>query len=283
MKGREINARLSSYTVIDTETTGLNPRRDELLELAALRVRDDIIVARFRSLVRPASRIPPEITRINGISDEMVEDAPALDEVLPEYLSFLGDDVLYGFNTVFDISFLRSRCDLGNDFSDVRKIAQAVFPGFSPGYKLSYLARYFNLGSQEHRALSDCVITKELYDTLNGLADEKGLDYTSRHLPEGYIKLKDIVRLDDSLTLFSGECFVFTGTLSHLGRKEAMQRVVDLGGTVSHTVNARTRYLVSGTQEYITGKSSKERKAEALGVEILSEDEFCALVRMGKE
>lgn len=278
MKGREINTRLSSYTVIDTETTGLDPRKDELLELAALRVRDNEVAASFSALVRPRRPIPPEITRINGITDGMVREARTLDEVLPDYLSFLGDDVLYGFNTVFDVSFLRTACALDNDFVDVRKIAQAVYPDFKPGYKLSLLAREFRLGSQEHRALSDCDITKKLYDALNAIADDRGLDYTAKRLPEGYIRLKDILRLDSSRTLFSGDCFVFTGTLSKLGRREAMQHVVNLGGTVSHTVNGRTKYLVVGTQEFIEGKSSKEKKAEQIGTKILDEEEFYSLI-----
>lgn len=278
MKGREINARLSDYTVIDTETTGLNPRTDELLELSALKVRGNETVDSFSTLVRPERAIPPSITRINGINGSMVQDAPSLEEALPAFLSFIGDDVLYGFNTVFDIEFIRASAEIPNDFADVRKIAMSVFPGFKPGYKLSLLSSYFHLGTQEHRALSDCELTKALYDRLNEMADEKGIDYTRSRLPEGYIRLKDIVRLDDSVTLFSGERFVFTGTLSRLGRKEAMQRVVDLGGTVSHTVNKGTRYLVSGTQEHITGKSSKERAAGSLGVEILTEEEFYSLI-----
>lgn len=100
MKGREINVRLSGYTVMDTETTGLDPRRDELLELSALRVRDNVTVDSFSTLLRPRRKIPPEITRINGITDDMVMDAPAL----PSYLEFLSGDVLYGFNTL--------RCEL---------------------------------------------------------------------------------------------------------------------------------------------------------------------------
>ena len=93
--------KLGQFTVIDTETTGLHCGQNQIVELTAIRFRDWKPVEIFTTLVNPGKPIPEDATRIHGITDEMVEDAPKIAEVIKDFDSFLGSDNLLGHNTSF--------------------------------------------------------------------------------------------------------------------------------------------------------------------------------------
>ena len=92
-----------NYTVIDIETTGLDPSFDEIIELAAIRVRDGVITDSFSSLVKPSHEVSDFISALTGINNDMLSDAQAIYDVLPKYIDFIGDDIIIGHNvsTVF--------------------------------------------------------------------------------------------------------------------------------------------------------------------------------------
>lgn len=294
-KGFSILKKLSDYTVVDIETTGLCPAVDEIVEIGALKVRQGEIIEEYSQLIKPQFTIPNFITEINGISNDMVKDAPSISEVIKSLYDFVGEDVIVGFCPSFDVNFLYDACYeqeliLANDYIDVRKIAKIILPDFKEKtrrrYKLKNLVWYFKFGKQEHRALSDCVYTKMLYDKLNELAEQQGIDYT--YIPQRKDwNAKDIKRQNADVTLFQGEKFVFTGTLKYMKRKEAMQYVVDYGGTVGNSLTKDTDYLVMGTQDYsrINGdKSSKQVKAEQFNsqgedINIITEDVFYDMIK----
>ncbi|WP_034387062.1 PolC-type DNA polymerase III [Deinococcus sp. YIM 77859] len=104
-----------NVVVFDLETTGLSPERDAIVEIGALRVVDGRVVEaeRFETLVRPVNgagellSIPWRAQRVHGISDAMVQDAPDLSRVLPEFLDFVGDSAVAAHNIGFDGSFMR--------------------------------------------------------------------------------------------------------------------------------------------------------------------------------
>ena len=80
----------TEFVIFDVETTGLNPKGgDKILEIAALRIKDNRPVAQFSSLVNPKRLVSPAAFAVNGISDEMVKDAPESKKVLPKFLNFI--------------------------------------------------------------------------------------------------------------------------------------------------------------------------------------------------
>ena len=83
-----------TYVVVDIETTGLDPKTDEIIEIGAVQMTDGQAVETFHRLIRPSKKLPEAITDLTGITNEMVKSAPSLDDVLPDFLAFLGDHVM---------------------------------------------------------------------------------------------------------------------------------------------------------------------------------------------
>ena len=96
------------FVVFDTETTGLYPWSDKIIEVGAVRFRDGIPAERFDMMVNPEIHIPQTISDITHITDEMVADAPAIGEVLPAFEEFVGADTLVGHNIDFDLRFIKA-------------------------------------------------------------------------------------------------------------------------------------------------------------------------------
>ncbi|RMG60110.1 MAG: 3'-5' exonuclease [Deltaproteobacteria bacterium] len=148
------------YVAIDTETTGYSPfRGDRVVEIAALRFLRGNVIDRFSTLVNPLRPIPPSVTAIHGITDEMVREAPTFADIYDDLVSFLGDDVLVFHNAPFDLSFLRFECSLigrrwvNNIVVCTLKLARMRRPGRSN--KLQDLCELLGVGSPCHRAERD--------------------------------------------------------------------------------------------------------------------------------
>ena len=106
-KGKNLNKYVSDYVVFDLETTGMSPDKDEIVEISAIKVKDGEIVDEFSSLVNPGMPIPAGASSVNGITDDMVADAPGFEEVFELFLEFIGEEVLVGHNIAgFDMHFL---------------------------------------------------------------------------------------------------------------------------------------------------------------------------------
>ena len=172
---------IKDYCVLDTETTGLNPRYERVIEVGILRVRDDEIVDRYSQLVNPGKRIDPFITELTGITNRMVADQPVFSDIREEVLAFLSDDIIIGHNTSFDIRFLSAELGepLCNKYMDTVQFSRKLFPELS-NHRLSDMTAYLGLTNNEHRALADCVSTKELYDAIKKKMADKG--QTIEHL-----------------------------------------------------------------------------------------------------
>ena len=105
-QGTRLSGYRPDYVVFDLETTGLSPVSDGIIEISAVKVENGKVTDSFSTLVNPGRRIPAAATRVNGITDQMVKDAPGLKEALDQFLSFIGDQVLVGHNIhSFDMGF----------------------------------------------------------------------------------------------------------------------------------------------------------------------------------
>lgn len=183
-KGRSILETLSSYVVIDLETTGLDPSYDGIIEVAGLRVIEGTVAERFSSLVNPGFvnatyGIPRFITELTGITNEMLLDAPRASEIIPKYLDFIGDSVVVAHNANFDVNFLYDLCvyaehaHFSNDFIDTMRMSRRLFSEHRR-HRLIDLVERFNIsGCVEHRALSDAMKTHLCYEYMNPYAPRR--------------------------------------------------------------------------------------------------------------
>lgn len=162
--------RLDSFVCLDLETTGIDPESDQIIEIGAVRYEKGKIKGKFSRLVNPDRQLSQEIVSLTGITDEMLDGAPKLAEVWPEFEAFLdGCEIIVGHNVRFDISFLRPHLS-GNlhivadqFFVDTAALGRMVWPGMK-GYSLAVLAELVGLANPPtHRALEDAIATSEVY------------------------------------------------------------------------------------------------------------------------
>jgi DNA polymerase III epsilon subunit-like protein len=161
---------LPRFAVFDLETTGLDPVRNEIIEIGAIRInRDSGAHDTFRKLVKPIGRIPKLITRINGISQDMVDsEGIPLEQALREFVGFIGDLPLVSFNADFDMAFLRNAAAqhglvVSNSVSCALNLARLAWPS-RESYKLCDFAKDAGLSDVEmHSALNDCQLALLVY------------------------------------------------------------------------------------------------------------------------
>ena len=184
--------RIGSFVVVDTETTGLSSTRDNIIELAAIKFEDWIPVAKFHTLINPKKHIPDDASAVNGITDEMVAEAPTFSQIIESLMDFVGKFSLVGHNLPFDLKFLYR---YGYDFTtekrryfDTCEIAKKTLkkPKMKwdkdygeyvindnydydvEDYKLTTLCDYYGIRDNtfSHRALSDALATGLLFKKL---------------------------------------------------------------------------------------------------------------------
>lgn len=266
-KGRSIVRVPKHYTVVDTETTGLDPQQDRLIEIAAIRFRGGKETARFETLIKPGRKLSKKITEITGITDEELKDAPMPQDALQKFMDFLQDDIIVAHNANFDVNFIYDslqRCELPplrNNFVDTLRLARFVLPCMED-YKLSSLASYYKIPQPvAHRALADCETTAQLLQKLEEDIEAQSIDLT-QYQKKGYssqskvagIKAESGHEKPDS-PLYGKHC-VFTGELDSMTRREAAQLVVNIGGFCTDKVSKKTNYLIAGRDEYHVGENS---------------------------
>lgn len=134
---------IDDYCVLDTETTGLSAYYDEIIEIGILRVRNNEIVDRYDQLIKPNFDIDDFITALTGITNDMLEGMPSIDSVKTDVLSFIGDDIILGHNTSFDMRFLNEgfKEQLSNQYMDTMQFARKLYPELKH-HRLSDLTDY---------------------------------------------------------------------------------------------------------------------------------------------
>lgn len=161
--------KLGQFVVIDTETTGLHCVQNQIVELTAIRFRDWKPVEIFTTLINPGNPIPEDATRIHGITDEMVKEAPKIAEVIKDFDSFIGSDNLLGHNISFDLGFLDMS---GSEYSNTKRkyydtLSLARYLDFNViDNKLTTLCDHFFIrdNATAHRSASDALATGLLFE-----------------------------------------------------------------------------------------------------------------------
>ncbi len=157
-----------TYVVFDLETTGLSAVNNRIIEIGAVKVEKGKITDRFSTFVNPKEPIPFQIEQLTSISDEMVLDAPVIEEVLPEFLQFCEGAVLIAHNASFDAGFIEENCrrmDIPTDFTvgDTVAMARILLPTLSK-FKLNVVANALHIPlGHHHRAVDDAACTADIF------------------------------------------------------------------------------------------------------------------------
>ncbi|MGE0172301.1 MAG: PolC-type DNA polymerase III [Oligoflexales bacterium] len=154
-----------TMVVFDFETTGLDVNNDRIIEIGALKTYRGKVIEEFSQLIDPGMIVPDIITKLCGITNEMVQGQPQIQEVLPTFLDFLSGSVLVAHNAEFDFNFLKSVAN--------REGYQIVWPCFCTlkmaklllpeleSKNLDRLAEHFKLKFEaRHRSIGDCKVTQ---------------------------------------------------------------------------------------------------------------------------
>lgn len=185
IRGEKMQSLDGEFCVFDLETTGLSRISDKITEIGAVIVKNGEIVDTYNSLVNPQMPLSEENIAITGITNEMVQDARTIEEVLPEFLSFIGDRILVAHNANFDTGFIRRECRaLGYEFNytylDTLGLSRFVNSELKK-HKLDIIAKHLKVGDFEHhRALADAETTGKILIAMFDKLKSDGVDDTKQ-------------------------------------------------------------------------------------------------------
>ena len=169
----------STFCVLDLETTGLSFRTEKITEIGIMKVKNGEVIDSFSTFVNPEKPIPPKVVEVTNITDDMVKDAPKIDEIFPKMLEFIGEDsILVAHNADFDIGFLKYNAKqlgytLENTYLDTLRLAKLLFPEFKR-YKLGLIADKLGIVVEvAHRALDDVDTTVKVLNVMFDMLKEK--------------------------------------------------------------------------------------------------------------
>lgn len=255
-----------SFVAFDLETTGLNRSTDEIVEIAAVRVSDGQITERFHQLINPGMPMPAQASAVNHITDDMLSGKPRIYEILPDFLSFVGSDILIAHNARFDSSFIAQACLLyrfkyPKEYFD-SMLLSPYWPDL-PDKKLSTFLQAAGIDySDSHRALADAeALAQLMIVALNKeinlpIPEELKPAYSNEHFT-GTVEKID--------TKLAGKRFVLTGEIDGYERIEYEKMIMSHGGKVTLKISNATDFLVVGSftgfpYNYVSSKVIYARK-----------------------
>ena len=173
----------TEFVVFDLETTGAKAPPCRITEIGAYRITNGRVAEEFHTLINPQTSIPPFITSLTGISDDMVIDAPLFRDVASEFLEFIGDSVLVAHNAHFDMGFLNH--EIGRVYEDYRmwnpslctvQLSRKLLPDIE-NHKLNTVANYFSIELlNHHRANDDAKATAYIFVNLLNDLRSRGIN-----------------------------------------------------------------------------------------------------------
>ena len=168
-----------TFVVFDSETTGLDPQKDDVVQVGAVRIVNGRVIASetFEALANPGRPIPAQSTKVHGIDDAMVADAPRFAEVRDRFRAYAANAVLVAHNAPFDMAFLnRGEAPFDNPVMDTVHLSAIVFGG-SAAHTLDALCQRLDIkipNNQRHTAIGDAMATAEAFASLLPILEARG-------------------------------------------------------------------------------------------------------------
>ena len=247
-KGKSLLEFPDDYTVVDIETTGLDPITCKIIEISAIKYRCNRKVDEYVTFISIDEKIPDRITKLTGITNGMLKRAPKSLEALTGFIDFIGQDILIGHNVTFDLAFLGSEYEdcfgqkLLNNYVDVLKIANEKLP-FLESHKQIVVAKYFGIKTEgSHRALTDCEICNGCYQKLKELS----VCYYNAPEKQAMLFISTEAKLQQPL---SGKKFLFTGIMASWYINNLKDIVISLGGMIVNHPTESLDIVVVGTAD----------------------------------
>lgn len=285
---------VKDYVCFDLETTGFG-RTAEIIEIGAIKVRDGATVDKFSELVKPTNRISGVVTALTGISQEDVENARNISEVLPDFLEFIGKDILLGHNIAsFDIPIVRRnvavemKAVFEPEYIDTMYLSKSV--NGVPDHKLQTMLDHYGItNARAHRAFEDCEATSKLFNALvaDGIAPEVRRSYSYTNIEAAQpVPVKEDISITmetEELSSVAGLRIALTGNFECCSRAEAETVLAQMGAKLTNSISSKTNYLIVGglgsdKWKYNNG-GGKIQQATQLGVKILPETAINSLLK----
>lgn len=196
--------------VLDTETTGLDYTKEKIVEFAAVRLENGKIKDEFQTLINPKQHIRKSSIAIHGITQEMVEDAPLEEEIMPKILEFMGDYPIVAHNAIFDYQFLNEACvrvtgrELENARIDTQQMFKEVYPDIE-SHGLDNLTKKFDVELvNHHRAMADTMGLALAYPKLKKLYLQK-YDWEVKQLDNVEYLFERFLRIQNTINTLQSE------------------------------------------------------------------------------
>ncbi|MDD4124831.1 MAG: PolC-type DNA polymerase III, partial [Eubacteriales bacterium] len=181
------------FTIFDIETTGLSPLSCGITEIGAIRYRGGEVIDVFETFVNPGMPIPPNITALTGITDDMVKDAPSQKEAVVAFLNFAGDTMLVAHNANFDMGFIRkaasdNRLRFNNPYLDTVSLSRYLNPGLAK-HNLEAVRKHYGLGEfKHHRASDDSEMLSKIFGCMIRQMEPDGVTTVGEMMNEMSVK-----------------------------------------------------------------------------------------------
>lgn len=185
----------NNFVVFDIETTGFSKKHDNIIEIGAVKIENGKIIEEYNQLINPERLLPSKIIELTNITDSMLVDKPKIEDVLPEFLDFIGNYTLVAHNAEFDIGFIRENCKrqnlkFENAYLDTLALCRGVFPQLK-NHKLDTLTKFLGVTLESHhRACDDALATAHVFlktlkeDVVVELENLKGLNSLKTSWPK---------------------------------------------------------------------------------------------------
>lgn len=174
-----------TFSIIDTETTGMHPSYARIIDIGIIRVEQGVVVKRYETLVNPGEPIPRIITRLTGITDEIVKDAPSFSDVALEVEKHLAGAVFVAHHAAFDYGFVkhemfRAGIDWSAESLCTVLLSRKLFPG-ERSHSLEAIIERYGIGVDErHRALPDAEAVLEFMESISREVEPRVLERALR-------------------------------------------------------------------------------------------------------